>query len=338
VAAANLVAKIIAFEQRSPDAADGALFVSSLMNPFWKPGDMYPNFALNAALGLRDQALARRPSLRAGTLFQGDQGGDPNLDPLNPASLADSLGARPHDFIFIQLNGAPETWELAGGLPITSEDLAGIADCGHSFLAAMISGDVADTRSEQNILTQQMILPDGGAVGVVAPGGVVFLSFTWNFQESLWQHMLDDSAERLGDAFDLAQADYLDNYGTESSVALSNYYSQALLGDPATLLRAPEAPAMTPSVVMATTLHAAPNPFNPQTSLHFEVPDTGADRVPVRLQIFDLHGRLVETLIDGTLEAGPRSVVWGGTAAAGVYLARLQVDGREETTKLTLVD
>jgi cathepsin K len=76
-----------------------------------------------------------------------------------------------------------------------------------------------------------------------------------------------------------------------------------------------------------------PNPFNPVTTISFDVPRTGA----VRLAVFDLRGRLVEELVSGQIEAGKHTVQWDGTdrnghtVAAGVYFARMD-DGRDATT------
>ena len=83
-----------------------------------------------------------------------------------------------------------------------------------------------------------------------------------------------------------------------------------------------------------------PNPFNPRTELRFSLTDPAA----VRLEVFDLGGRRVRTLVDGALYgAGTHGVTWlgrddGGRAlASGIYFARLSADGRVETRKLTLL-
>ncbi|MGB5872542.1 MAG: carboxypeptidase regulatory-like domain-containing protein [Bacteroidota bacterium] len=56
-----------------------------------------------------------------------------------------------------------------------------------------------------------------------------------------------------------------------------------------------------------------PNPFNPATTISFEMPATGA----ARLTVFNLLGEEVATLVDGLLQAGRHSAVWGGTDFAG---------------------
>jgi hypothetical protein len=83
----------------------------------------------------------------------------------------------------------------------------------------------------------------------------------------------------------------------------------------------------------------APNPFNPLTKIRFELATTG----PVRLTVYDLSGRLVKRIVNGSLTAGVHALPWDGTdgrgrgVAAGVYLARLEADGRSFTHRMVLV-
>ena len=76
------------------------------------------------------------------------------------------------------------------------------------------------------------------------------------------------------------------------------------------------------------TLAADPNPFSPRTPLTFRL-SAGAASAPVCLSLVDANGRLVRTLAEGRLAAGPHAVVWDGrdaagrTAASGIYFARL---------------
>nr|MEE4269346.1 FlgD immunoglobulin-like domain containing protein [Candidatus Krumholzibacteria bacterium] len=58
--------------------------------------------------------------------------------------------------------------------------------------------------------------------------------------------------------------------------------------------------------------------------------------------LYDLRGRHVKTLVSGQVEAGAHTVVWQGTDAqglpvsSGVYLARMETDGKVMVTKLML--
>lgn len=77
-----------------------------------------------------------------------------------------------------------------------------------------------------------------------------------------------------------------------------------------------------------------PNPFNPQTTIAFEVPQAS----PVRLLIFDMLGREVRTLVDGTLPAGRHEVLFDATnLPSGTYLYRLETPQHAFTKTLTLL-
>lgn len=83
-----------------------------------------------------------------------------------------------------------------------------------------------------------------------------------------------------------------------------------------------------------------PNPFNPKTTIEFGI----ASAVGVRLEVFDVSGRLVRTLVDeANMRTGTYRVLWNGNdsnghaVAAGVYYCRLEAGDRVEKTKLVLV-
>ncbi|MFH1841610.1 MAG: T9SS type A sorting domain-containing protein [bacterium] len=86
-------------------------------------------------------------------------------------------------------------------------------------------------------------------------------------------------------------------------------------------------------------LRAYPNPFNPETRIVYELPDTG----PVRLDVFDATGRLIAILVRDDQTAGEHVAIWNGqntrgrTVPAGVYFARLSTAARVEVLKLVMV-
>jgi hypothetical protein len=88
-------------------------------------------------------------------------------------------------------------------------------------------------------------------------------------------------------------------------------------------------------------LHAnVPNPFNPTTSIYFDVPSGGA---LVDLSIYDVSGRLVRTLVDSHRGAGRWSATWNGEddrgarVASGVYFYRMSAGAFVETRKMILL-
>lgn len=84
----------------------------------------------------------------------------------------------------------------------------------------------------------------------------------------------------------------------------------------------------------------APNPFNPLTAVRYEVPAPGGR---VRIEIYDLTGHRVRTLLDATRPAGYHEVVWDGRndggepQGSGVYFYRLRAAGFERTEKMMLL-
>ena len=82
-----------------------------------------------------------------------------------------------------------------------------------------------------------------------------------------------------------------------------------------------------------------PNPFNPRTTIRFSTARSG----PVKLQVYDVRGRLVRTLVDESRPAGPYSEVWDGRdsrgagSAAGIYFYRLEAGGQVLQEKMTLL-
>ncbi|MBD3220335.1 hypothetical protein GF314_03755 [bacterium] len=106
--------------------------------------------------------------------------------------------------------------------------------------------------------------------------------------------------------------------------------------DPLDAVAAPDLPA--PALALRPPY---PNPFNPSTTLAFEVP--AGPVAPVQLAIFDARGRRVATLVDEPLRAGRHAVRWHGRdhagrpVAAGTYHGRLEHRGQVSTRTLTLV-
>ena len=63
-----------------------------------------------------------------------------------------------------------------------------------------------------------------------------------------------------------------------------------------------------------------PNPFNPSTTLSFDLPEAGE----VRLAVYDVTGRTVESLVNSHLSLGYHEVVWNAEGmTSGVYFMRL---------------
>jgi len=95
------------------------------------------------------------------------------------------------------------------------------------------------------------------------------------------------------------------------------------------------------SKVARLTLHpSVPNPFVASTTIRFSLP-APAD---VDLRVFDVGGRLVRTLLQGSFEAGAHAIDWnltntrGNRLPMGVYLCQLKGKGVNLTRKILLLE
>ena len=77
-----------------------------------------------------------------------------------------------------------------------------------------------------------------------------------------------------------------------------------------------------------------PNPFNPATTIEFQIPQAA----PVRLEVFDLLGQKVATVVDEIVSAGVYRVPFVATdLPSGTYLYRLSAGNFIQTRKLTIL-
>ncbi|MBU8920545.1 MAG: T9SS type A sorting domain-containing protein [Bacteroidales bacterium] len=92
-------------------------------------------------------------------------------------------------------------------------------------------------------------------------------------------------------------------------------------------------PVETPAAALSLEQNH-PNPFNPSTTISYNLPATGF----VSIEIFDVTGRRVKTLVSDVKNPGPHRIEWNGLdetgmrVVSGVYFYRLRA-GKEELTK-----
>jgi hypothetical protein len=102
-------------------------------------------------------------------------------------------------------------------------------------------------------------------------------------------------------------------------------------------------PGTVPPVTLPAFHAARPNPFNPVTTLAFDVPGEAGGARPVTLAIYDVQGRLLRELIAGPVDVGAHSVRWDGRTAggqvvgSGVYFARIAIGDFSASQKLVVV-
>jgi len=86
----------------------------------------------------------------------------------------------------------------------------------------------------------------------------------------------------------------------------------------------------------------SPNPFNPSTTISYTIPE-GFAKLPVKLNVYNIRGQLVRTLVDQTQGAGAYSVNWDGSdshgrrVSSGVYFYRLVAGDFVSTRKMVVL-
>lgn len=77
-----------------------------------------------------------------------------------------------------------------------------------------------------------------------------------------------------------------------------------------------------------------PNPFNPTTFIAYNLPEASN----VKLQIFNVKGQLVETLVEANQIAGKHTIEWDATAhGSGIYFYKLSANGKTEIKKCVML-
>jgi hypothetical protein len=113
----------------------------------------------------------------------------------------------------------------------------------------------------------------------------------------------------------------------------------------------PEEPTPTAAEALAAAVlprayslsQSAPNPFNPSTTISFDIRSDGAAAAHVSLKVYNVRGKLVKTLVDEFKPAGRYSIQWDGRSdngslmASGVYFYRLKTRDFEQTRKMVLL-
>jgi len=82
-----------------------------------------------------------------------------------------------------------------------------------------------------------------------------------------------------------------------------------------------------------------PNPFNPQTTIAFDLPESEN----VRLMVYDIKGRMIKELVSMPMEAGSHTVIWNGTdqsgrrVASGVYFYQINAGPLQQAKRMMLL-
>ena len=88
--------------------------------------------------------------------------------------------------------------------------------------------------------------------------------------------------------------------------------------------------------------NSGPNPANPTAKFLFVIPRSAANTA-ARLNIYDVRGRMVRTLVDRNVAAGPHTAIWDGKdqagrgVASGTYFARMEAGTWRQDARVTIL-
>jgi 5-hydroxyisourate hydrolase-like protein (transthyretin family) len=103
-----------------------------------------------------------------------------------------------------------------------------------------------------------------------------------------------------------------------------------------------EAPESEATLLKFSLSQNYPNPFNPMTCIRYTV-YSGQPPIQIILQIYNIRGQLVRTLVDEPKEAGNYQVFWDGKSdngkdiASGIYFYELKVGDYSQTKKMVFL-
>ena len=125
------------------------------------------------------------------------------------------------------------------------------------------------------------------------------------------------------------------------TVADSNYLVNALNGPFSLTINTTSLDIIQTSLIpVKFTLHQNyPNPFNPTTEIRYDLPSNEY----VSINIYDVMGRKIKSLISINQEAGYRSITWdatndlGQSVSAGMYIYTIQAGEFRQTKKMVLL-
>jgi flagellar hook assembly protein FlgD len=87
------------------------------------------------------------------------------------------------------------------------------------------------------------------------------------------------------------------------------------------------------------TVSNYPNPFNPVTTIRFNLPESGN----VMAKIYNIRGKEINELVNGVYNAGVYNIQWdakdqmGRKVSSGLYIIRVQYNNRVKTQKMILM-
>jgi len=194
-----------------------------------------------------------------------------------------------------------------------------------------------ETGSNMSILVTN--LPEEGEIGAFTTSGICVGATAFRDQEkvglAVWGD--DESTEEL-DGLKEGEAFTLKFWNSNRSIEFDLEPGSIIAGsgliyetDGFTFFAAQALPSIPDQYYLSQNY---PNPFNSTTILPYGLPETSE----MSIRIYDISGRLVETLIDSNVEPGYHKAIWdASTVSVGVYLVKMETGAFSSVRKVILV-
>jgi hypothetical protein len=328
---------------------DSALFIAQVLTPHdWQPGDpVYLDGAqvLDDLLPFFDST---QPPIQVTRLYENFED-YPLAAPLSRQATIESLSSGDFNFVYHWGFGNSSALSL-GGYPIEQTlsiaDVPLLTNSPNYFTIMSLIGPTAFNPDFPTLFETMICSETGGAVAAFAKTEVAYISTSRMIEEAFIQNLLSSDHVPLGQALMHTLADFSDS-ASETTIIHFGILEFVLLGDPAMLFRPGTAVSgleTIPSHPSNVSIDSCtPNPFNPSTTIQFEVLGSRGTEHPTTLAIYDASGRQVATLMDESLVVGQYERTWNGVdntgqcVGSGIYLVVVTVDGQNAVKKIMLL-
>ncbi len=236
----------------------------------------------------------------------------------NPAALAAVVELGPEGIIYVDPADSPN---------------------GQSLL--ILSNEINGSVTIYSAFCDDILPVEFGSFDAVAGNGEVVLNWNTRTENDNERFEITRDGATVANIASLGNSSSGHNYSwTDNSVANDVTYSYSLTsvafdGTRELLATASATPTTNAGLPLMFALNPAyPNPFNPTTSLSYSLPEAAH----VLLQIFDINGREISTLVNGAMNAGTHNVQFDAAQlSSGIFFARMSAGSFSASQKLVLM-